>query len=57
MPIYQMPIQHMKAYQIHDIVKPIMRMGLMPFHYTTSTNGITINAVLDGTKARGATLF
>ncbi len=52
-----MPIQHMKAYQIHDIVKPIMRMGLMPFHYTTSTNGITINAVLDGTKARGATLF
>jgi hypothetical protein len=27
-----MPMQHMKAYQIHDIVKPQMRMGLMPLH-------------------------
>jgi len=52
-----MPMQHMKAYQIHDIVKPQMRMGLMPFHYTTSTNSITINAVLDGTQALGIPLF
>ncbi len=27
-----MPIQHMKVYKIHDIVKPKMRMGLMALH-------------------------